>query len=69
MPNDNCLKGMQCPFCDSEGPFKIAARAWFTVHDDGTDVDYEDVEWDDSSGCLCLTYDCNFCGFVKQFRE
>jgi hypothetical protein len=69
MPNENCLEGMQCPICDSEGPFKIACTTWLTVHDDGTDDPDGDIEWDDSSGCFCLTYDCSFHGRVEQLRD
>lgn len=68
MPNENCLIGMKCPECGSEGPFKISVRAWATVHDDGTDED-EAVEWDDDSACICKEYGCSFRGKVRDFKE
>jgi hypothetical protein len=33
MPNDNCLEGVSCPECGSEGPFWIHGGAFFLVHD------------------------------------
>ena len=66
MPNENCLAGMACPKCDDEGPFRIAAQSWFKVYDNGTD-EFESVEWDDDSTCICLA--CDFGGKVKNFKE
>lgn len=56
MTNTNCLEGMACPECGSEGPFWITARTRFLVHDDGTE-EYTDVEWDSSDWCRCR--DCH----------
>lgn len=62
--NSNCLDGIQCPHCLNEDSFKIAACSWFRVYDSGTD-DYEDVEWDESSGIKCL--ECNRVGTVGEY--
>jgi hypothetical protein len=62
--NNNCLEGMGCPNCGSEGPFKIEAVSTFTVSDDGTE-DHGDVEWDDESFCQCE--DCDHKGTVADF--
>lgn len=66
MPNENCLKGMKCPGCGSEGPFEIAATAWFTVVDDGTE-DHKDVEWDEHSSVHCPC--CSFSGRVRDLQK
>ena len=63
--NTGCLEGAECPRCGWLGPFKIAATAWFTVHDDGTE-DHEDVEWGDKSRCLCLA--CSFSARLGRFK-
>jgi len=62
--NDNCLEGMKCPNCGSEGPFRINGTACFIVHDDGTD-EYNEVEWQDNDFCGCVN--CNYDGKVIDF--
>lgn len=62
--NENCLEGMQCPSCGSEGPFKIVAETCATVFDDGVDSS-EDFEWDDASPCTCKA--CDHEGTVESF--
>lgn len=66
MANTNCLEGMKCPECGSEGPFEIAASARFEVSDEGTG-DYQDVEWDRHSVCVCK--ECGYSGQVFNFEE
>jgi hypothetical protein len=66
MPNVNCLEGMRCPNCGSEGPFRIRAEASFTVTDDGTCEEYDNVEWYDTSSCACL--ECKFQENVEDFK-
>lgn len=63
--NTNCLEGMRCPKCGSEGPFAIEAKAVFEVHDDGTEC-YRDVEWEDDSFCECM--DCGHWALVENFK-
>ena len=63
--NSNCLEGVECPRCASQGAFRIAATALFDVEDDGTG-DYEDVEWNDRSYCECKN--CHAFGMVYDFQ-
>jgi hypothetical protein len=65
MPNVNCLEGMRCPNCGSEGPFRIRAEVSVTVTDDGTD-DYDNVDWYNTSSCACLA--CQFQENVEDFK-
>lgn len=68
-PNENCLAGMQCPKCDSYGPFRILATStnFCEVHDDGADFEPGDVIWDEESSCTCNN--CNFLADVKEFKQ
>jgi len=63
--NHNCLKGLACPQCESDGPFFVVATAEFEVHDDGTS-EFTDVEWDDSSAIRCP---CGRRGIVGDFHK
>lgn len=63
--NENILAGIQCPECQSDGPFRIEAKALFLAHDDGTEV-AGDVEWDDDSHCECA--ECGQSGALSGFR-
>ena len=65
MANTNCLEGMACPKCGSEGPFRMEMTSIFTIFDDGTDG-YEDTNWDEHSYCNCK--ECDFEGVVKDFQ-
>jgi len=67
MPNENCLKGISCPKCESEGPFNIRVSTMICVHDDGTDNEYGDLDWGDDSEIICN--DCGHRGIVKEFRS
>lgn len=64
--NRNCLEGIRCPKCKSEGPFQIDARATFKVYDDGAH-EHGDVEWSDDSRCVCV--DCGREGTVLAFTK
>lgn len=64
MPNTNCLKGMNCPGCGSEGRFIISVQTLMEVSDDGTGNDW-DTEWGDNSYCECKS--CGYSGKVKNF--
>jgi len=66
MPNDNVLIGMECPKCKSEGPFNIECTATFTVWDDGTDLEYSELDWEDSATCICKN--CGFEGKAFDFK-
>ena len=63
--NENCLAGMACPKCKSNGPFMIATTCWAQVHDDGVE-DTSEHEWDENSACLCK--DCKFSSKVGSFK-
>ena len=65
MPNTNCLQGLRCPECDSEGPFYIECRSLFTVYDDGA-TEFSDLEWEDDAFIQC--YSCEHEGKVKDFK-
>lgn len=64
MANRNCLKGMRCPKCRSEGPFRVQATSIFLVYDDGTDS-HEDTEWEPESYCACVA--CQHEATVREF--
>ena len=68
MINDNCLGGMRCPECGSQGPFGIGVTAWApSVSDDGFDVGtLTDIEWDEGSACRCDA--CGYDGTVADFH-
>lgn len=66
MSNTNCLEGMACPKCGSEGPFKIVITAWALMFDDGIE-ETDESEWDDESPCIC--HECNHLGTVKDFED
>lgn len=66
--NTNCLDGMACPKCKSEGPFKI----WITrcvqiyVSDEGVyDESGGDSEWEEGDTTECL--ECHHVGTVETF--
>lgn len=68
--NENCLEGMRCPKCQSDGPFWIAATitAQVLMSDDGTVEERpEGTTWDDNSSCRCP--ECGFALVVGDFRE
>ena len=65
MPNDNCLDGMRCPQCRSEGPFLIQCRAQFEVHDDGSDT-FSGLHWGDDDPAICS--ECAWVGTVQALR-
>lgn len=63
-PNTNCLFGMACPQCQSDGLFHIEVRCIVTVYDDGVG-DTETTEWQDNSVCGCSA--CGHSGTVARF--
>ncbi len=66
MANENCLEGLWCPNCGSDGPFEIHVKAWVKVYDDGTGA-YSDVAWLDSDNIVCCC--CHHGAIVADFRE
>ena len=65
MININALEGIECPNCESGGPFRIVATATFFVTDNGTD-EFAGVEWDDDALCSCVM--CGDTGTVDDFK-
>jgi len=67
MTNTNCLEGMKCPDCGSEGPFRISIEVVVLMHDDGFYTDtLNDATWGDSSYCCCDQ--CNWAFEVADFK-
>lgn len=64
MKNKNCLAGMACPHCKSQGPFSIQVHCIAQVRDDGIEITSEHT-WDDSSFVSCDN--CYGCGDVHDF--
>lgn len=60
--NTNCLEGMKCPKCGSDGPFRIAVTTIAIMYDDGSDS-VGDLRNDDSSFC-----GCEQCGYERNVR-
>ena len=67
-PNTNCLVGMQCPKCQSYGPFHIVVTEMVKMSDDGSEQVGGDQEWGDESHATCGDHDCAFTGTVADFR-
>ena len=67
MANTNCLEGMACPECGSEGPFAIYCTSWLMVYDDGTEIDHEagGPDWGEDSEIACAA--CPAVGKVRAF--
>lgn len=63
--NTNCLEGMRCPGCRSEGPFQIQTVCFATVCDDGIE-ETVNHSWDGDDYCYCLS--CEYQGDVDDFR-
>lgn len=64
-PNENNLEGLQCPKCQSYGPFRICAEVFVTVTDEGI-TEYGDSEWGNDSHCFC---DCGHNATVEGFHD
>ena len=66
MSNVNCLKGIRCPSCGSDGPFDINVYAVARVFDDGID-EITGAEWRDNDVCSCPV--CGRNGTVDEFKS
>ena len=68
MANENCLFGMECPQCGSEGGFRIDIKCTAYVTDDGVDeCSLQHCDWEDDAYCECV--DCGHGAKVATFRE
>ena len=67
MTNTNCLQGMRCPKCGSEGPVSVEISAVVLMHDDGFDNStISDTAWELDSFCQCGQ--CGFTADVLAFK-
>jgi len=68
MPNTNCLRGIQCPDCHSDGPFVITVETNVIMHDDGwIETTGGHDSWGDWSFIRCDS--CGHHGIVSEFRS
>ena len=66
MENENVLEGYKCPNCGATDDFNIVGEALFLhVMDDGVS-EFEGVEWEDTSSCVCD--DCGHSATVAEFK-
>lgn len=68
MSNTGLLNGMQCPQCDSYGPFNIETLAVIEVRDsavEGWNQRYG-AEWTNDSWCQCV--ECSYTKTVGEFK-
>ena len=63
--NTNCLIGIKCPDCGSEGPFIIEVRTQVLMTDDGSEDCDSDHHWDSLSYMRC--YECDRDGQASEF--
>ncbi len=67
--NSNCLEGIKCPACGSEGPFVIEVRTQVLMYDEGSEDYNSDSHWDNTSYMRCDECDeCDEDGPAKHFR-
>jgi hypothetical protein len=65
MTNTNCLEGLQCPECASDGPMWMTVVARFLMYDDGAE-EHEDIELSDTGLCECAK--CGYTDRADRFR-
>lgn len=63
--NTNCLIGIKCPSCGSEGPFIIEVRTQVLMYDNGSEDCDSDNHWDSLSYMRC--YECDRDGQAREF--
>jgi len=66
--NENCLAGMLCPRCGSEGPFAIESNCTMEWEDDGSDddSDSDSPEFSDNAECICK--ECGLNRKIEAFK-
>ena len=67
MSNTNCLEGVRCPECGSEGPFIVEVRQQVRMYDEGTEEVEGDIHWDDGAYMRCEA--CDFDGTAVDFSK
>jgi len=66
--NTNCLRGIACPECKSEGPFVITVQTNVLMEDDGwSETTGDSDEWGSWSYIRCDKCDAH--GFVSEFTS
>lgn len=59
---------LQCPVCDNDDGFQIAATSFFDVHKQGEDVEQTgDIIWSETSICQCK--ECKYMDIVRSFTR
>ncbi len=54
--NNNCLEGIECPHCGSQGPFRVSVIVYgrALITDDGVvEMDREQTEFQDDTDWFC----------------
>lgn len=64
--NNNCLEGIKCPHCGSEGPFVIEVQTQVLLYDNGSEDYNSDHHWDDNSYMRC--FECDAEGTTEYFH-
>jgi hypothetical protein len=67
MANTNCLAGIRCPSCGSEGPFIIEVIQQVRMYDEGSEEAGGDIHWDSESYMRCEA--CDFDGTAADFKK
>jgi hypothetical protein len=65
MANTNCLAGIRCPSCGSEGPFIIEVTQQVRMYDDSVEECGGDIKWNGEAYMRCEA--CDFDGEVADF--
>ena len=65
--NTNCLAGIRCPKCGSEGPVIIEVPHQVVMGDEGAEDTGGDLHWDSDSYMQCV--ECEWEGTAKDFSE
>ena len=65
MANTNCLAGIRCPSCGSEGPFIVEVTVQVVMSDEGSEYGEGDLHWDEESYMRCV--ECDADGTAADF--
>ena len=65
--NTNCLTGIKCPQCSSEGPFIIEVTQQVLMHDEGAEDVQGVIHWDGDSYMRCDS--CGYDNPAASFTE
>ena len=62
---ENFLEDLLCPNCGEREGISILGTCWAEIHEDGTDRDNSDFEWDENSPAKC--HCCGHGGKLAEF--